>query len=117
MTMACAGRFSLLRKQFVAVLEANSGFAGFYRCAIRHGFPPFPSGVSPAAAMGDLGEQVIGLVAIRHQSSGKALQKSLRPLSTAVRLVLKEPDLVLQQRRTGVQPHPGLGGCGLPVFL
>ena len=65
--------FSLLCKQFVAVLEANSCFAGFYRCALRHGFPPFSSGVGPAAAMGDLGKQVIALVVIRHESTGKAL--------------------------------------------
>ena len=67
--------------------------------------------------MGDLGKQVIALVAIRHQSSGKALQKSLRPLSAAVRLVLKEAHLVPDQGGAGVQPHPGLGGCGLSVLL
>ena len=55
--------FPLLRKQFVAVLEANSDFTGFYRCALRHGFPPFSSGVRPAAAMGDLGKQDMALVA------------------------------------------------------
>ena len=34
--------FSLLCKQLVAVLEANGGLAGFYCCALRHGFSPFP---------------------------------------------------------------------------
>ena len=67
--------------------------------------------------MGDLGKQVIALVTIRHQSSGKALQKSLRPLSATIRLVLKETYLVPDQCSAGVQPHPGFQGRGLSILL
>lgn len=58
--------------------------------------------MSPAAAVHDLGKQVVTLIAIRHKSSGKALQESLRSLSAAVRLVLEEARLVLDQGGTGV---------------
>ena len=67
--------------------------------------------------MGDLGKQVIALVAVRHESTGKAFQECLRPLSAAVRLVLKEAHLVPDQGGAGIQPHPGSRGCGLSVLL
>ena len=71
----------------------------------------------PAAAVCDLGKQVIALVAIRHKCSGKAIRESLRPLSAAVRLVLKQAHLVPDQCGTGIQPHPGFRGRGLSTLL
>ena len=37
--------FLLQREQLRAVLESHGGLAGFYSRTVRHGFPPFPSGM------------------------------------------------------------------------
>lgn len=98
--------FLLHGEQLRTVLESNRGPAGFYRGTVRHGFPPFSSGMSPATTLGDFLHLVISSISIRYQTSGKAFEEALRALTTPVRLVLKDPDMVSAVLSAGIEPHP-----------
>lgn len=53
--------FLLQRKQQRTVLESHGCLAGFHSYTIRHGFPPFASGMGPAATVCRLLHLVIAL--------------------------------------------------------
>ena len=68
----CIYVFLLQGEQLRTVLESNCCFACLHRSPVRHGFPRFSSGMSPASAVGDFLHLVVSRVAIRYQSSGEA---------------------------------------------
>lgn len=64
-------------KQLRTALESNRYLVDFYRCTTRHNFLPFPSGMGPVATLDDFLHLVVSRL-MRHQTSSKALQETLR---------------------------------------
>ena len=119
--MACfrqeIAHFAVQGKQPGAIPVSHCCFARFHSCSVRHSFPPFSSGVGPAAAMGNVRYLIVPGVTIRHQIAGKAPKEVRGLFSAAIRLVLKDSDGLFASFPAGVYPHPGLRSCRFSILF
>ena len=73
--------------------------------------------MGPASTVGHILHLVVPGIAIRHKTPSEPIEEALGAFSTAVGLVLKEPNLVPEKRGAGIQPHPGFRGRRLSIFF